>query len=88
MINFQGTISPIFLAMDENYIVPSNNQGGPLPEPSKMHSQPKPVRKEPEYQHEINPSSMPQNTLYNEDVEYDYSVYDGIEISQDEVKRK
>lgn len=85
MINFQGTVSPIFLAMDENYIVPSNNQGGPLPDPSKLQSHPKPVHRVPEYQHEVTPGSMPQNTLYNEDEEYDYSVYDGVEISRDEV---
>ncbi len=90
MMNFQGTISPIFLAMDENYIVPSNNQGGPVPEPKREAPQiSKTNIKEPEYHHEVIASSRPpaqMNTLYNEDEEYDYSVYDGVEITKDEMK--
>jgi hypothetical protein len=90
MMNFQGTISPIFLAMDENYIVPSNNQGGPVPEPKREAPQiSKANIKEPEYHHEVIASSRPpaqMNTLYNEDEEYDYSVYDGVEITKDEMK--
>jgi len=46
--------------------------------------------KEPEYQHEVETNSRAppaqMNTLYNEDEEYDYSVYDGIEITKDEMK--
>jgi len=30
IINFQGQASPVFLAMESNFIVPSNNQGGPV----------------------------------------------------------
>jgi len=91
MMNFQGTISPVFLAMDENYIVPSNNQGGPVPEPKKETYQGSKYNvKEPEYQHEVETNSRAppaqMNTLYNEDEEYDYSVYDGIEITKDEMK--
>jgi len=89
MMNFQGTISPIFLAMDENYIVPSNNQGGPVPEPKRDVPQVSSTIKEPEYHHEVIASSRPPaqlNTLYNEDEEYDYSVYDGVEITKDEMK--
>lgn len=85
MMNFQGQVSPIFLAMNEDYIVPSNNQGGPVPDPRKQNAQPKSTTKEPEYRHEVNPSSRAVNTLYNEEDEYDYSVYDGVEISRDEV---
>ena len=69
--------------MDENYIVPSNNQGGPSAEPDKFaHS--KYNIKPPEYKHEV-VDSRAQNTLYNDDEEYDYSTYDGVEISSDEV---
>jgi len=88
MMNFQGTVSPIFLAMDENYIVPSNNQGGPVPEPKRDNFQSSKYNtKEPEYQHEVESRPPPPqlNTLYNEDEEYDYSVYDGVEITKDEV---
>ena len=52
MMNFKGQVSPIFLAMDEDYIVPSNNQGGPTPDPRSQLSQ-KPVVRPPEYKHEI-----------------------------------
>lgn len=75
--------------MDENYIVPSNNQGGPVPEPKRDVPQVSSTIKEPEYHHEVIASSRPPaqlNTLYNEDEEYDYSVYDGVEITKDEMK--
>lgn len=85
MMNFQGQISPIFLAMDEAYIVPSNNQGGPVPDPRKQNQPSKTTSKEPEYRHEVHASSRAVNTLYNEEDEYDYSVYDGVEVSRDEV---
>lgn len=84
MINFQGQVSPVFLAMEGNVVVPSNNQGGPVSDPNRKTTQsfkPKPV----EYQHEY-ASSQVQNTLYDEDeADYDYSAYDGIQITEDEV---
>lgn len=82
MINFQGQISPVFLAMENNFIAPSNNQGGAPMDPRKKDN--KPVVHQPEYKHEYEPNQV-QNTLYNED-EDDEQEFEGVEISQDEVK--
>lgn len=87
IINFQGQVSPVFLAMEGgNYIVPSNNQGGPIQDPHKKSQQsfkPKPV----EYRHEYASSSTVQNTLYDEnDDEGEYNPVDGIQITREEVK--
>ena len=82
MINFQGQVSPVFLAMENNVTVPSNNQGGPMSDLKKStnHYKPKPT----EYKHEY--TSKVQNTLYDEnDEDYDYSAYDGIQITAEEV---
>ena len=85
-MNFQGQVSPVFLAMEGNYIVPSNNQGGPIQDPNKKPQQsfkPKPV----EYKHEYASSSTVQNTLYDEnDDESEYNPVDGIQITREEVK--
>ncbi len=81
MINFQGQVSPVFLAMEGNVTVPSNNQGGPIADSrrSQQTNQYKP--KPTEYKHEV------QNTLYDEnDEDYDYSAYDGIQITAEEVR--
>ena len=84
MINFQGQTSPVFLAMETNYIVPSNNQGGPVSDSRRRVETVNKV-KPPEYKHEMGKQVM--NTLYDEnDEDYDYSAYDGIQITADEVK--
>jgi len=83
MINFQGQVSPVFLAMENNVTVPSNNQGGPMSDLKKSTNQYKP--KPTEYKHEY--TSKVQNTLYDEnDEDYDYSAYDGIQITSEEVR--
>jgi hypothetical protein len=40
MISFKGQISPIFLAMESNFIAPANNQGGVPLDPNKRHNMP------------------------------------------------
>jgi len=83
MINFQGQVSPVFLAMENNVTVPSNNQGGPMSDLKKSTNYYKP--KTTEYKHEY--TSKVQNTLYDEnDEDYDYSAYDGIQITAEEVR--
>lgn len=87
VMNFQGTVSPVFLAMEGNYIVPSNNQGGPITDPNKKSQQsfkPKPVQ----YKQDYASSSTVQNTLYdeNDDDESEYNPKDGIQITREEVK--
>lgn len=81
MINFQGQVSPVFLAMEHNVTVPANNQGGPMSDLKKSNQfKPKPT----EYKHEY--TSKVQNTLYDDNEEdYDYSAYDGIQITTEEV---
>jgi hypothetical protein len=85
-MNFQGTVSPVFLAMESNYIVPSNNQGGPVADPNKKSQQsfkPKPVQ----YKQDYASSSTVQNTLYDEnEEESEYNPHDGIQITREEVK--
>lgn len=84
-MNFQGQKSPIFLAMEDNITVPSNNQGGPVPDMRKGGQQSFKPR-QTEYKHEQPGGQQVQNTLYDEnDEDYDYSAYDGIQITQDEV---
>jgi len=84
MINFQGQVSPVFLAMEGNVAPPSNNQGGPISDSRKSTTtqyKPKPT----EYKHEY--ANNVQNTLYDEnDEDYDYSAYDGIQITSEEVR--
>ncbi len=68
--------------MESNISIPSNNQGGPVSDLKKSTNQYK--AKPTEYRHEYN--SRPQNTLYDEaEDDYDYSAYDGIEITTEEV---
>lgn len=85
-MNFQGQVSPVYLAMEGSYIVPSNNQGGPIQDPNKKPQQsfkPKPV----EYKHDYTSSSTVQNTLYDEnDDDTEYNPVDGIQITREEVK--
>ena len=70
--------------MESNFIVPSNNQGGPVADPRKKTQQSKP--RAPEYKHEYESSGQVQNTLYDDnDEDYDYSAYDGIQITPEEV---
>jgi hypothetical protein len=90
MINFQGTISPVFLAMEENYIVPSNNQGGAPLDPRKYNTD-KPKIVEPEYKHSSdknNYNNYQQNTLYDEEDDEEDEGMDAVEISKDEVRMK
>lgn len=82
MINFKGSISPVFLAMEGNYIVPSNNQGGAPLDPKKNKDIPRVTS--PEYKHEVEPQDY-QNTLYDENVDDVEDDLDEIEISPDEV---
>jgi hypothetical protein len=81
MINFQGQVSPVFLAMEGNVTVPSNNQGGPIADSRRSTTTNQYKPKPTEYKHEV------QNTLYDEnDEDYDYSAYDGIQITGEEVR--
>jgi hypothetical protein len=82
MINFKGSISPVFLAMEGNYIVPSNNQGGAPMDPKRTKDIPRVI--EPEYKHEVEPQEY-QNTLYDENNDGDDDDLEEIEISKDEV---
>jgi hypothetical protein len=82
MINFKGSISPVFLAMEGNYIVPSNNQGGAPMDPKKSKDVPRVTN--PEYKHEVEPQDF-QNTLYDEAMDDGDDDLDDIEISPEEV---
>ena len=84
MINFQGQTSPVFLAMEGNVTVPSNNQGGPISDSRRSTTTTQYKPKNTEYKHEY--ANNVQNTLYDEnDEDYDYSAYDGIQITAEEV---
>ena len=81
--------------MEGNNVVPSNNQGGPLGDKRVMQQQqntynPRPQQTDNSRSKQDNYSaSLPQNTLYNEenDVDFDPSIFDGVDVTPEEVIR-